>query len=182
MGTRQPPATDRSAAHAATAPRPAPPSTGAPRWLTTAEMAAWRGYIDTVVPLAAAFEADLAAHRLTNGDYEVLAWLSEAADASMRMCDLAARLRLSPSGLTRRLDGLVTGGLVARTPSPDDKRVMLARLTERGRGVLERAAPDHVESVRRHFIDLLTPAEIEHLASAFAKVRSHLRGEQNDAP
>lgn len=153
-----------------------------PRWLTAAEMAAWRGYIDTVVPLATAFEADLAAHRLTNGDYEVLVWLSDAEDESMRMCDLADRLRLSPSGLTRRLDGLVSGGLVARTPSADDKRVMLARLTDHGREILRRAAPDHVDSVRRHFIDLLTPAEIEHLGSAFAKVRSHLRGEQNDAP
>ncbi len=143
-------------------------------------MQAWRGYIDTVGPLAAALEADLAQFGLTNGDYEVLAWLSEADDEQMRMCDLAERLRLSPSGLTRRLDGLVSGGLVERAPSTADRRVMMAQLTRKGRRLIETAAPDHVDSVRRHLIDLLTPAEIAALGSAFTKVRAHLRDEQND--
>jgi DNA-binding MarR family transcriptional regulator len=144
-------------------------------------MEAWRGYVDMVGPLAAALEADLAAFGLTNGDYEVLAWLSEADDEQMRMCDLAERLRLSPSGLTRRLDGLVSGGLVERAPSTADRRVMMATLTRKGRRLIETTAPDHVESVRRHLIDLLTPDEIAALASAFTKVRAHLRDEQNDA-
>jgi DNA-binding MarR family transcriptional regulator len=144
-------------------------------------MEAWRGYIDTVGPLATALEADLAAFGLTNGDYEVLAWLSEADDEQMRMCDLAERLRLSPSGLTRRLDGLVSGGLVERASSTADRRVMMAQLTRKGRRLIETTAPDHVESVRRHLIDLLTPDEIAALASAFTKVRAHLRDEQNDA-
>jgi DNA-binding MarR family transcriptional regulator len=144
-------------------------------------MEAWRGYIDTVGPLAAALEADLAAFGLTNGDYEVLAWLSDADDEQMRMCDLAERLRLSPSGLTRRLDGLVSGGLVERASSTADRRVMMAQLTRKGRRLIETTAPDHVESVRRHLIDLLTPHEIAALASAFTKVRAHLRDEQNDA-
>jgi DNA-binding MarR family transcriptional regulator len=144
-------------------------------------MEAWRGYIDTVGPLAAALEADLAPFGLTNGDYEVLAWLSEADDEQMRMCDLAERLRLSPSGLTRRLDGLVSGGLVERASSSADRRVMMAQLTRKGRRLIETTAPDHVESVRRHLIDLLTPDEIAALASAFTKVRAHLRYEQNDA-
>jgi DNA-binding MarR family transcriptional regulator len=144
-------------------------------------MEAWRGYIDTVGPLAAALEADLAAFGLTNGDYEVLAWLSDADDEQMRMCDLAERLRLSPSGLTRRLDGLVSGGLVERASSTADRRVMMAQLTRKGRRLIETTAPDHVESVRRHLIDLLTPDEIAALASAFTKVRAHLRDEQNGA-
>ena len=143
-------------------------------------MQAWRGYIDTVGPLAAALEADLAQFGLTNGDYEVLAWLSEADDEQMRMCDLAERLRLSPSGLTRRLDGLVSGGLVERGPSTADRRVMMAQLTRNGRRLIETTAPAHADSVRRHLIDLLTPAEIAALGSAFTKVRAHLRDEQND--
>ena len=73
-------------------------------------MAAWRTYAETVVDLNAALEADLAPHGLTLGDYQVLVYLSEADDHAMRMCDLAARLQLSPSGLTRRLDGLVRPG------------------------------------------------------------------------
>ena len=71
------------------------------------------------------------------------------------MCDLAGKLQLSPSGLTRRLDGLVKAGWVERTPSETDRRVMLAVLTPAGFDKLVEAAPVHVESVRRHMIDLL---------------------------
>ena len=62
-----------------------------------------------IASMSRALEADLAPHGLTLGDYQVLVYLSEADDHAMRMCDLAARLQLSPSGLTRRLDGLVRG-------------------------------------------------------------------------
>ena len=79
-------------------------------WLDDEEMAAWRRYAETVVDLNAALEADLAPHGLTLGDYQVLVYLSEADDRAMRMCDLAGALQLSPSGLTRRLDGLVKAG------------------------------------------------------------------------
>jgi DNA-binding MarR family transcriptional regulator len=143
----------------------------ATRWLDDDEMAAWRNYVDTVGALNQALEADLHEFGLTIGDYEVLVRLSDAPDHAMRMCDLAAQLRLSPSGLTRRLDGLVRTGVVARSPSPDDRRVMLAVLTDEGYSLLERAAPHHVDSVRRHFIDLLDPVEVKAFGSAFAKVR-----------
>ena len=81
-------------------------------WLTPAEMQAWRNFIETFGDLVTAIERDLAEHGLTLGDYQVLVYLSEADDQSLRMCDLADRLQLSPSGLTRRLDGLVSAGLV----------------------------------------------------------------------
>ncbi len=96
-------------------------------------------------------------HGLAGGDYAVLVTLSEAPDERLRMCDLAVALHLSPSGITRRLDGMVKQGLVAREPSTEDRRVMLAVLTPAGRAALEAAAPDHVDAVRRHFLDHLTP-------------------------
>src|SRR5687768_2809779 len=114
-------------------------------------MAAWGAYISTHVDLQAHLGADLAPHGLTVGDYEVLVHLSESSERQMRMCDLARRLRLSPSGLTRRLDGLVRGGLVRREASEQDRRVMVATLTPKGMSVMTKAAPDHVASVRRYF-------------------------------
>ncbi len=63
-------------------------------------MAAWRAYIETFGDLSAALEKDLVEQGLTLGDYQVLVYLSEADDGSMRMCDLADVLQLSPSGLT----------------------------------------------------------------------------------
>ena len=152
------------------------------RWLSPVEMEAWRNYVDSVYALQQALEDDVTPFGLTMGDYEVLVRLSERPERQLRMCDLAGELRLSPSGLTRRLDGLVKAGLVSREPSHDDRRVMLAVLTADGYDLLVRAAPHHVEGVRRHFIDLLTPTEVEALASGFRKVRDHLAEHQTQQP
>lgn len=144
------------------------------KWLTAPEFAAWRSFVSTLGPLMDALESDLAPHGLTLGDYEVLVHLSEAPERRMRMCDLAQALRLSPSGLTRRLDGLVRHGLVERQASPVDRRVMHAHLTEAGFDQMMAAAPDHVASVRRHLLDPLTPAQIGELAAIFGAVRGRL--------
>jgi DNA-binding MarR family transcriptional regulator len=151
--------------------------TPAPRWLDAEEMQAWIGYIDSLSKLQALLEADLAPHGLTMGDYEVLVRLSESDDQRLRMCDLARDLRLSPSGMTRRLDGLVRGGLVRREPSEQDRRVMLATLTPRGLDVLTKAAPDHVAAVRRHFLDHLDRNDIQAIGTVFAKVRQGLEAQ-----
>ena len=137
-------------------------------------MTAWRTYIETYGDLISAIERDLASHDLTLGDYQVFVYLSEAPDHSMRMCDLADLLQLSPSGLTRRLDGLVKAGLVTREASTDDRRVMLARLTPTGFAALEAAAPDHVASVRRHVFDHLDDDQVDALASIFQSIRAGL--------
>jgi DNA-binding MarR family transcriptional regulator len=71
------------------------------------------------------------------------------------MSELADRMALSPSGLTRRVDNLVKAGLVERVQCPDDRRGMFASLTDAGRERVQQAAPDHVAQVRRHCIDRL---------------------------
>jgi DNA-binding MarR family transcriptional regulator len=140
------------------------------RWLTPAEMAAWRSFVETHADLVSALEHDLAATNLTLGDYQVLVYLSEAGDQAMRMCDLADRLQLSPSGLTRRLDGLVSAGLVTREPSDVDRRVMMAHLTDDGMAALRAAAPTHVESVRRRVFDHLDEDQVRAMASIFEAI------------
>jgi DNA-binding MarR family transcriptional regulator len=159
------------------APHPSP--TDPPKWLDPLEMEAWRTYVDCLNELQHTLEADIAPFGLTMGDYEVLVRLSDRPERRMRMCDLAGELRLSPSGLTRRLDGLVSTGLVSREASGDDRRVMLAVLTPAGFGLLERAAPFHVAGVRRHFIDLLTSDEVAAVGTAFGKIRAALAAERS---
>jgi DNA-binding MarR family transcriptional regulator len=149
-------------------------STTATRWLSELEMRAWRSYVETQSDLLTALEADLQPTGLNLGDYQVLVFLSEADDRRMRMCDLAELLQLSPSGLTRRLDGLVRKALVERVGSDLDRRVMLAVLTPDGLAQLEAAAPTHVDSVRARLVDLLDPAELEALDRIFTKVRAAL--------
>jgi DNA-binding MarR family transcriptional regulator len=148
------------------------------KWLNGAEMAAWRAYIEIVGDLSAALEKDLVAQGLTVGDYQVLVYLSEADEGSMRMCDLAHMLQLSPSGLTRRLDGLVKSDHVTRAPSTEDGRVMMAVLTDEGHGLLESAAPHHVASVRRHVFDHLDAAQVDAMGSIFAAIAAGLAVDQ----
>lgn len=143
-------------------------------WLTTSEMRAWRNFIESVSTLTAALEFDLAPFGLTMGDYEVLVRLSDAENGQLRMCDLASSLQLSPSGLTRRLDGLVRSGLVERVASPSDRRVMFAALTPAGRTKLEQTAPDHVASVRNRFFKGLTRDQVREIGDVFETIRSNL--------
>ena len=147
------------------------------RWLDSTEMAAWRSFIEAHDDLMTAIENDLAPSGLTLGDYQVLVYLTEADDERMRMCDLAEMLQLSPSGLTRRLDGLVKSGWVERRNSDADRRVMLAALTVAGREQLAAAAPGHVSSVRARMIDVLDADDQRALACAFGKIRAALDAE-----
>jgi DNA-binding MarR family transcriptional regulator len=148
------------------------------RWLDDVEMRAWRTFIETVNDVTDLLEVDLQRGKgLSIGDYQVLVFLSEASDRRMRMSDLAAQLHLSPSGLTRRLDGLVRAGLVSRQPSADDRRVLLAVLTDAGLERIVDAAPVHVASVRRRLLDALTREQIQHLGEILEAVRVHLEAD-----
>jgi len=142
----------------------------APAWLSHDEMRGWRAFAEVNHYLMAALEADLAPHGLSFGDYEVLVNLSEADRTRLRMCDLADRLGLSPSGLTRRLNGLVKAGYVARQPSRDDGRVTLATLTAAGLAAMRNASADHLASVRRHLLDHLDGEQIKVLGDIFIAV------------
>jgi DNA-binding MarR family transcriptional regulator len=140
-------------------------------WLDDEEMRAWRGLVEVFAAVHASLEAELLdGFGLTEGEYGVLVNLSEAPDRRLRMCDLAERLHLSPSGLTRRLDGLVRQDMVRREPSADDRRVTLAVLSDRGQAALEAAAPVHVDGVRRHYLDHLNRDQIRELGAAFSAV------------
>lgn len=152
------------------------------KWLTPDQQRSWRTYVETARDLAAALEADLEPHGLSHGDYEVLVNLSEAADHRMRMCDLSAALRLSPSGLTRRLDSMVRTGWVERRPCEHDRRVLYAHLTDEGFAKLEAAAPTHVDGVRQHLVDPLGDDDMAALGRLFTKVRQHLASEGLSRP
>ena len=142
-------------------------------WLDDLEMRAWRSLLRAHTRLLARLDADL---QCTQGmsvtDYGVLVNLSEEEGGRMRMSELAQRLLLSPSGLTRRLDGLVSSGLVERTRCPTDRRGAYAVLTSAGWSRLRSAAPDHVGQVRRHFVDRLSREQLALLADALEEVSS----------
>ena len=88
--------------------------------------------------------------------------------------DLADTLRLSRSGLTRRMEGVLRKKIVARVQSDGDKRVAYAVMTDKGMDLLRKVAPHHVDSVRHHMIDRLSDTEIRSLATAFEKIAKGL--------
>ncbi len=146
-----------------------------PRWLNPTEMAAWRRYIVASRRLLEALDSDLADHELSMPDYEILAQLSDAPERRMRMSELADVAMLSRSRLSHRMKVMEKAGWVRREACPIDKRGFFAVMTPKGWKAIEAAAPDHVESVRQRFVDLLSKDDQKVLAEIFSRVTEELR-------
>jgi DNA-binding MarR family transcriptional regulator len=146
------------------------------RWLTEDEQRLWRGWLAASMLLPERLNRDLQEqHGLTGTDYQVLVELSESPERRMRMSTLAERTQLSRSRLSHQIDRMTTAGLVNRQECAQDGRGMFAVLTEQGWETIVAAAPDHVESVRRHLVDRLTPEQFEAFGQACITVADALR-------
>jgi DNA-binding MarR family transcriptional regulator len=134
--------------------------------LSDEEQEIWRAMISVQARLVGNIDAELqAASGISLRDYEVLVQLSDVEGGALRMAELADLLIVSPSGLTRRLDGLVRDGLVKRQACVSDRRGTLAVLSPAGRAVLEHAAPTHVAAVRRYLFDVFDQEQLEQWAA-----------------
>ena len=88
----------------------------------------------------------------------------------MRRVDIAEQVLLSPSGITRLLEGLERAGYVEKKSCPSDARVSYAYLTDAGYEKLRECSRTHVAGIQRLFLDHFEPAEQEQLAELFARV------------
>lgn len=145
-------------------------STQTPRWLSADQQKVWRAYLDAVARIDRHLDEELRPFGLDLGEYEILVRLSEAEDRSMRMSDLADAARQSRSRLTHTVARMERKGLIGRYPCPDDRRGVVARLTDEGYALLEKAAPQHVASVREVFVDVVGPEDFEVLGRAMRAV------------
>jgi DNA-binding MarR family transcriptional regulator len=109
-------------------------------------------------------------HGLTINDYEVLLHLSRAPEQMLRRVDLAKRVVLTPSGITRLLHGLERAGLVCKRACDSDARVVYAKLTDEGAKRLEAASQMHLESIRELFCERFDPEELAVLASLLERL------------
>jgi DNA-binding MarR family transcriptional regulator len=152
-------------------------STGQPHWLDDAEDRAWRGYRRLRTLLDAQVLRDLARESgLSGPDYDVLSNLSEAEGRRARLGELAAHMAWSRSRLSHHITRMEQRGLVTREDCADDGRGAFVVLTEAGFAAIEAAAPGHVASVRRHFIDQLSRRQLEALAEISETVVGRLAG------
>ncbi|MFM7065070.1 MAG: MarR family winged helix-turn-helix transcriptional regulator [Actinomycetes bacterium] len=134
--------------------------------LSASDAAAWNGFLHAHDALLEQIDADLEAKAgLSLGEFEVLDHLAAADDHQLWMNELAARTRLSPSGLTRRFDALVRRGWVTRSRSTQDGRGILAVITVTGLSKVAEARPVHARAVRAYFLGLLSTDQVAALAA-----------------
>jgi DNA-binding MarR family transcriptional regulator len=137
----------------------------------TPELTAWAGLLRAHAAATRRFNAELvAAHALTLNDYEVLLHLARADGRRLRRVDLAERVLLTPSGITRLLEGLERCGYVERASCESDARVTYAQLTEAGAGKLREAADTHVVGIRKYFRERFSKEELAALGGLLERL------------
>ncbi len=111
-----------------------------------------------------------ARHGLTMNDYEVLLRLAKAPDGRLRRVDLVESVLLTPSGITRLLDGLERDGLVRRDFCAADRRVVYAAITTEGLRRFEEASKTHLDGIRRLFSERFSAEEIDTLSELLSRL------------
>ena len=141
--------------------------------LDVLELRAWRGMLEVHAAVTQRLDAELRAqHALSLSAYEVLMFLADASDGRMRMSEIADRVLLSRSGVTRLVDRLQALALVERCASDEDGRAAFAQITAPGRTKLAEARRTHLDGVRRLFLDALSVGDQRALADAWQRVRA----------
>jgi DNA-binding MarR family transcriptional regulator len=134
------------------------------RWLSDEEQQVWRAFLGANKLVFEQLDRELQRDSgLPHAYYEILVRLSEAPGRALRMSALADRSQSSRSRLSHAVSRLEENGWVVRKSCADDKRGQVAHLTDEGFAALAAAAPGHVESVRKHVFDPLTPEQQEQL-------------------
>lgn len=153
-------------------------TTTEPRWLTEDEQAVWRSYLRMQGQLSAQLNRQLQeSSDLSLAEFEVLVRLSEAGEEPLRAFALATAMQWEKSRLSHQLTRMERRGLVERRSCPEDARGAFVHLTDDGRAALERAAPGHVEDVRRLVFDALSPAQVKALGRVAEAVLAALGDE-----
>ncbi|HEX6194609.1 MAG TPA: MarR family transcriptional regulator [Jiangellaceae bacterium] len=137
------------------------------------QMEVWRTLLRAHATLVRRLEADLLdSHNLPLAWYDVLARLVEAGDRRLRMSELADRVMLSPSGLTRLIDRLEANGLVSREHAEGDGRGLYAVLTDAGFQRLREASGTHLRGIHEYVISKYSPEELREVARLLERLEA----------
>ncbi|MEU7752406.1 MarR family transcriptional regulator [Micromonospora sp. NPDC049171] len=146
------------------------------RWLDPDEQRTWRAYLAASRMLMDTLDRELQREAgMPHAYYEILVRLSEAPGRQLRMSELAQAAGSSRSRLSHAVARLEAAGWVRREDCPTDRRGQIALLTDEGFATLAAAAPGHVEGVRRHLFDALSPAQVDQLRRISETLADHLR-------
>ncbi len=140
-------------------------------WLDEQEAQAWQAVAALTIRLPGRLDAQMQCDSgITLFEYFVLSYLSMAPERQLRMSDLARMTNGSLSRLSNVVKRLESRGWMHRSPDPEDGRYTVATLTDSGMTLVERAAPGHVQAVRRFVIDPLTATQIKALTAAGRRI------------
>jgi DNA-binding MarR family transcriptional regulator len=149
--------------------------------LTARELAIWRSLLDTTAELRRALGAQLQASGLSPADYQVLLALREAEGSRLRSSELAATIDWERSRLSHHLGRMERRSLIRRDDCATDSRGAEVSLTPSGAAAFRRAGAPHMRAIKKHFVDGLTPEQLEALADVLQALQRHLHGEVNAA-
>src|SRR3954463_12504807 len=153
------------------------------QWLTEDEQRAWRGLVQMTSRLDARLNRELQqSSGLSLADYDVLVLLTEAPDGRLRMFQLVEDLWWEQSRLSHHVARMQRRGLVAREECTTDKRGAFVVLTDAGRDAIEKAAPGHVDTVRRLVFDGLSEEQVAMLETFVGRVLSRLAPAEEAGP
>lgn len=142
---------------------------------TPQQLADWRLFLETAYALIDILDTELQAERgITLSWYDALVHL-EGADDGLPMTELADRILLSKSGLTRVIDRMEDAGLVRRKRPAEDRRVVKVLITPGGLETLHAARAAHHHGIQEHFLQHLDQRELAALAHALKNVHDHAR-------
>lgn len=151
------------------------------RWLDEREERAWRALQLMQLRLTGLLARDLAATSpLSYPDYLVLVAVTDRPEGRRRVSELGAVLGWEKSRVSHQVARMAKRGLVTKEGCDEDRRGAYVVVTKQGRKAIEAAAPRHVETVRRAFVDRLTPRQLDALGDAAETVLAGLAEEEGD--
>ena len=126
----------------------------------------WHSFLVAHARIVTELERELAEERsLPLTWYDVLLQLADGG-GRLRMQELAGRLVIPRSSLTRQIDRMAAAGLVERESTDEDGRGTVAVLTAEGRRTLRRAAPVHLRGIEEHFAGKLDSRDVAALEAS----------------
>ncbi|MGO4956109.1 MarR family winged helix-turn-helix transcriptional regulator [Luteococcus sp. Sow4_B9] len=141
-------------------------------WLNDEQQRIWRKWLLATARVDYYLDQDLRRHGLDLAEYEILVVLSESENRRCRMSELAELVHQSRSRLTHAVSRMEKSGWVERCAAPDDRRGVMAILTDRGYKLLEEAAPNHVAAVRRILVDAADPEDFKAMGRVMEAILS----------
>ena len=139
--------------------------------ITPEQLEIWRLFLRAHALIVRRLESDLVdRHGLPLAWYDVLARLVEADGHRLRMSELADRVMLSPSGLTRLVGRMIEAGLVSREPSENDARGFYAVLTDEGYERLRSATGTHLRGILDYVLSRFTDDELDEIATYLSRL------------